>query len=127
VAPEENKAIIRRIVEEVVNGKNLALADELFSSEYVTRPSLPAGLRGPEKAKRQFAGMHETFPDIQANIEAMVAEGDMVATRMTLSGTHQRTGRPVRWPLTLFSRFAEGKVVEDWPVADTAQIEAQLG
>ncbi len=56
-----------------------------------------------------------------------MAEGDMVAMRLTLSGTHLPTGRRVQWPVTVFTRFAEGKVAEDWLVVDTGQFEAQLG
>ena len=80
MAVEENKAVVRRINNEVISGKNLALADELFSSEYIVCPSLPGRPPGPENAKRAFSMLHAAFPDLQANIESMVAEGDAVAT-----------------------------------------------
>ena len=71
---EENKAVVRRINEEVISGKDLALADELFSPEYMVYPSRPGRTPVPENAKRAFSILHEAFPDLRANIESMVAE-----------------------------------------------------
>lgn len=123
---EENKAIFRRIIEEVINDKNLEVVDELFSEEWVIHPSLPGRTPGVENARRYFSNMHATFPDIQAAIESMVAEGDWVAIRATMTGTHEASGKRVTWPVSVFSRFAGGKDAEDWVVVDTGQIEAQL-
>jgi predicted ester cyclase len=61
--------------------------DELFSEEHQLHPDVPEVTRGPEGMKRAFAGLHEELPDIQVEIESMVAEGDMVAVRLTFSGT----------------------------------------
>ena len=66
---EENKAVVRRINEEVISGKDLALVDELFSPEYMVCPSLPGCTPGPENAERAFWMLHAAFPDLQANIE----------------------------------------------------------
>ena len=88
----QNKAVQRRIIDEVINLKNLDLADELFSEEHELHPYSPGVTRGPEGMKRAFAGLHEEFPDIRVEIESMVAEGDMVAVRLTFSGTHRPTG-----------------------------------
>jgi predicted ester cyclase len=127
VAVEEYKAIVRRVHEEVLNQRDLELADKYYSPEYVLHPGLPASSRGPERVKRTFSQLFEAFPDVRATIEYMVAEGDMVATRMTFSGTHAPTGKRATWPATLFSRLAEGKVVENWFLTDSGQLEAQLG
>ena len=102
------------------------MADELFSSEYVVHPSLPASPTGPERVKRIYASMQEAFLDIRVDIEAMVAGGDMVGTRMSISGTHASTGKRARWPATLFLRLAEGRLLEEWFLTDSAQVEAQL-
>jgi predicted ester cyclase len=87
VGTEENKAAQRRIIDEVINRKDLDLVDELFSEEHQLHPDVPEVPRGPEGMKRTFAGLHEEFPDIQVEIESMVAEGDIVAVRLTFSGT----------------------------------------
>ena len=118
---EENKAAQRRIIDEVINQKNLALADELFSEEHKLHPESAGVGRGPEGMKQAFAGLHEEFPDIRVHIESMVAEGDMVAIRLTFSGTHASSGEEAAWPEMVFARFSEGKAVESWEVTDTGR------
>ena len=117
----ENKAVQRRIIDEVINQKNLDLADELFSEEHELHPEAPGVGRGPEGMKRAFAGLHEEFPNIRVEIESMVAEGDMVAVRLTFSGTHTPTGERATWPEMVFARFSEGKAVESREVTDTGR------
>jgi predicted ester cyclase len=121
VGTEENKATQRRIIDEVINQKNLDLADELFSEEHELHPEALGVDRGPEGMKQAFAGLHEEFPDIRVEIESMVAEGDMVALRLTFSGTHAPTGERATWPEMVFARLSEGKAVESWQVTDTGR------
>jgi predicted SnoaL-like aldol condensation-catalyzing enzyme len=116
---EENKAVMRRIVEQVINRKKLAMVDELFSEEYQPHPCRRGCPIGPEHAKRNFSRLHKAFPNLRAAIEAMVAEGDMVAARVTLDGTHLPTGRRTTWSAIVFARFADGKVTEDWRLGDS--------
>jgi predicted ester cyclase len=120
-AAEENKAVVRRIVDQVMNQKRLDLVDELFSDEYRPHPSRHERPGGLQHAKRNFSRMHEVFPDLRADIESMVAEGDTVALRLTLSGTHQPSGQHVRWSAMVFARLAEGKVIEDWRLVENRQ------
>ena len=117
----ENKAVQRRIVDEVINGKNLSLADELFSDGHQLHPEGSGVGRGPEGMKQAFAGLHEEFPDVRVEIESVVAEGDMVAVRLTFSGTHAPTGEIATWPETVFTRFSRGKAVESWELTDTGR------
>jgi predicted SnoaL-like aldol condensation-catalyzing enzyme len=121
VGTAENKAVLGRIIEEVINRKNLDLADELYSDEHELHPEAPGVGRGPEGMRRAFAGLHEEFPDVRVEIESMVAEGDMVAVRLTFSGTHAATGEPAAWPEMVFTRFSAGKAVESWEVTDTGR------
>ena len=118
---EENKATQRRIIEEVINRKDLELADELFSEEHELHPEAAGVARGPEGMKRAFAGLHEEFPDIWVEIEDMVAEGDVVAVRLTFRGTHVPSGERATWPEMVFARFSGGKAVESWEVTDTGR------
>jgi predicted ester cyclase len=121
VGADENKAVQRRIFEEVINGKNLDLADRLFSEGHVLHPEATGVGRGPEGMKQAFAGLHEEFPDIRVEIESMVAEGDMVAVRLTFRGTHAPSGKRASWPEMVFTRFSEGKAAESWEVTDTGR------
>jgi predicted SnoaL-like aldol condensation-catalyzing enzyme len=121
VGTAENKAVQRRIIDEVINRKNLDFADELFSEEHELHPETPGVGRGPEGMKRAFAGLHEEFPDVRVEIESMVAEGNMVAVRLTFSGTHALIGERATWPEMVFARFSEGKAVDSWEVTDTGR------
>ena len=86
---QENKAVSRRVAEEIFNEGNLDLADELYAPDYVLHdPSLPEDLHGPE-ALKQYAAMNlGAFPDARVTVEDQIAEGDMVVTRWTATGTH---------------------------------------
>jgi predicted SnoaL-like aldol condensation-catalyzing enzyme len=117
----ENKVVQRRIIEDVINGKNLDLADELFSDEHVLYPEISGVGRGGAGMKEAFAGLHEEFPDVRVSIDSMVAEEDLVAVRLTFIGTHARSGEPAAWPEMVFTRFADGKAVESWEVTDTGR------
>ena len=119
MSAEENKAAQRRIIEEIINRKILTLAEELFSEEHELHPEAAGVARGPEGMKRAFAGLHEEFPDIHVEIEEMVAEGDVVATRLTFSGTHAPSSERATWPEMVFARFSGDKAVESWEVTDT--------
>jgi predicted SnoaL-like aldol condensation-catalyzing enzyme len=117
----ESKAVMQRIFDEVINRKDLDLADELYAEEHELHPEVPGVTRGPGGMMRAFAGLHEEFPDIRMEIESMVAEGDMVAVRLTFSGTHAPTGERATWPEMVFTRFSEGKAAESWEVTDTGR------
>jgi predicted SnoaL-like aldol condensation-catalyzing enzyme len=117
----ENKEAQRHIIDEVINQKNLDLADELFSEEHKLYPESSGVGRGPEGMKQAFAGLHEEFPDVHVDIESIMAEGDMVAIRLTFSGTHAPSGERATWPEMVFARFSEGKAVESWEVTDTGR------
>ena len=121
MSAEENKAAQRRIINEVINQKNLVLADELFSEEHKLYPESAGIGHGPEGMKRAFAGLHEEFPDIHVDIESMVAEGNIVAIRLTFGGTHAPSGEKAVWPEMVFARFLESKAVESWELTDTGR------
>jgi predicted ester cyclase len=121
VGTAENRDVQRRIIDELINQKNLDLADELFSEEHKLYPESSGVGRGPEGMKQAFAGLHEEFPDVHVQIESMVAEGDMVAIRLTFSGTHAPSGERAVWPEMVFARFSEGKAVESWEVTDSGR------
>jgi steroid delta-isomerase-like uncharacterized protein len=136
MSAEENKAIVRREHEEIWNSQgNLDAADEIYAPDYIGHdPSLPEDIRGVEAA-REFAAMYRSaFPDLEFIIEDQIAEGDKVATRLTIRGTHQGelegidpTGNEVEIKGIVFSRIAEGKIAEDWGVFDILGLMQQIG
>ncbi len=118
---DENKAAMRRIMEHVINEKSLDATYDLFSEEHELHPETPGIGRGGEGMKRAFAGLHEQFPDVRVAIEPMVVEEDMVAVRLTFSGTDAASGERASWPEVVFTRFSAGKAVENWEIIDTGR------
>lgn len=119
---QENKVVMRRIFDEVINGRNLELADDLYGAEHTLHPATSGVGRGPEGMKDAFAGLHEQFPDVHVEIHSILAEDDLVAVRVTFTGTHAGSGERAAWPEMVFTRFsAEGKALESWEVTDTGR------
>src|SRR5688500_17282951 len=115
---EENKALVRRFVDEFWNGGNLAIADELMTPDAAIY--LPTGEQVDREGLKAFAGMWKAaFPDWHANTDELVGENDQVAERWTGHGTHRgdlpslpATGQTVSAPGAVFYRIAEGKIAE---------------
>lgn len=131
----ENKALARRVFEQMFNEGNLDVADELFAPGYVDHdPSLPQDVHGPEGFK-EYVGMYRAaFPDLHVQIEDQLAEGDRVATRWTGTGTHNGelagiipTGKRVTLPGMEIVRIANGKLIEGWEGYDSGTLMRQLG
>ena len=134
MAGEANKAIYRRFVEEVVNGGNFDVVDELYSPDYIDHaapPGAPSGMAGVKAVMGMF---RTAFPDVHFTIDVMVGEGDIVATFVTGEGTHNgpfmgrpASGKHAKWSSTGFFRVRDGKIVEHWGVPDLLAIMTQIG
>ena len=131
---ERNKAGFRRTYEELLNGGDLSVAEELVAADFVNHEAPPGRDRGPESMRGLAIMLRTAFPDLRFEIEELVAEGDVVAGRLTMSGTHEGslmgmppTGRSVRQDHMHFVRFEDGKAVEHWGVRDDFGMMKQLG
>ena len=131
---EENKALFRRTYEELLNRGDLSVADELVSADFINHEAPPGRNRGPESMRGLATMLRTAFPDLRFTIEELVAEGEVVAGRLTMSGTHEGplmgmppTGRSVRQNHMHFVRFREGKAVEHWGVRDDVGMMQQMG
>jgi predicted SnoaL-like aldol condensation-catalyzing enzyme len=91
VSAEDNKTLIREIIEEVWNQGDLAAVDRYFAADYVDHSPLPGQGPGPEGYKQAAAAMREAFPDLRLTLGDILGEGDKVAFRYTMEGTHQGT------------------------------------
>jgi len=133
MSTEENKAMVRRIFEEAINKGNLSVVDEVMASNYVYH--FPGqDVKGPEGFKQFIYMMRTAFPDLHITIDDMIAEGDRVATRETLRGTHKgdfmgiaATGKQVTFTGMVFVHFVGGKEVEAWGSMDQLGMMQQLG
>ena len=130
----ENKAQFRRAYEELLNGGNLEVAEDLVAPEFLNHEAPPGRDRGPESMRGLATMLRTASPDLHFTIEELVAEGDTVAGRLTMSGTHRGplmgmppTGRSVRQDHMHFVRFQNGKAIEHWGVRDEMGMMQQLG
>jgi len=131
---EQNKAIARRVFEEVWDRGNLAIADELVAADLVDH-SAPPGMPAGREGFKQLVMMYRTaFPDVVMMVEDQVAEGDRVVTRWSGHGTHRGelmgippTGRQARVTGIGIDRIAGGKIVESWSNFDQFGMLQQLG
>lgn len=129
---EANKATVRKYIELWSTG-NLALADEILATDFVDH-SHPGQPSGPESVKQAIKSFREGFPDASITVEQIIAEGDIVAFRFILSGTHlgmfadfPPTGKTNTLTGVDFVRLADGKIVALWSVQDTLSWVQQLG
>jgi predicted ester cyclase len=134
MSTEENKALSRRVIEEIFNKQNPSLADELIDTNFVDHGIAGMGFKGPEGFKQFVTTFITGFPDIRLTIDDMVAEGDKVALRLTARGTHKGdfvgiapTGKQITASGIVIHRIADNKVVEGWLVNDVLGIMQQLG
>ena len=134
MSTEENKAKVRRLVEQLVNKGDLAVVDEMFATNFVNRSSATGITPDREGIKQLITIFRSAFPDYHNVIKDMIAEGDRVAVRVMCRGTHRTefmgiapTGKLVEFSAISIFRFAGGKVVERWNKTDNLGMLQQLG
>jgi predicted ester cyclase len=135
MSTEENKAIVRRYHEELFNMGNLAVADEVFDSNYVNSAIDQMGLpRGPEGFKQYASMMRTAFPDLHLTVEDQVAEENKVVHRIIARGTHKGdlmdiapTNKQVEINVIAIDHISGGKVLETWVVVDMFGMMQQIG
>ncbi len=134
MSAEDNKALVRRYVQEILIGGDMAHADEFFAPGYRRYTSASTPPLSAEAQKQRLAGMRAAFPGWQITLEDLIAEGDLVAFRVTIRGTHQApflsippTGKSISiWGLDVV-RVEDGKFAEHWGGPDTFDLLRQLG
>lgn len=133
MSAEENKALVRRFVEEFWNEGNTATADELMAVNAAIH--MPTGELVNLDGLKGFAGTwRDAFPDWHSTVEELIAEEDRVAERWTGRGTHRGelqgispTGKPVEVPGSVFYRIVGGKIVEFRGQLDMMNLMQQIG
>jgi steroid delta-isomerase-like uncharacterized protein len=131
----ENKAVVRRLYEEVWNKRRVELVDELMSPSHAMHNNhVPDSCIGPEAYKREVARFMTGFPDLHFTVEDMLAENDKVAVGWTISGTHKGefrgispTGRKVSVEGITINHIADGKIMDSYISVDYLGLMQQLG
>jgi predicted ester cyclase len=134
MSTEENKAIVRRYLEESWNKGNVGIIDELMAPNYARYLAGQAKPLDREGQKQRIAGFHKAMPDVHLAIDDLFAEGDQVVFRVTIRGTHQGafmgaapTGKQITATAIDIARLADGRIVEHWGQMDTLGLMQQLG
>jgi predicted ester cyclase len=115
-------------------------ADRLFADNYVWHAADGSGPMNRERHKADFSLMKKAMPDMTIKVDDMMADGDKVITRCTITGTHrgplqldagvadlQATNKHVTWTAMVTHRIEGNKIVEGWVNYDRAGIDKQLG
>lgn len=131
----DNKAIIRRLYEEVWNRKKLEVLNELVSPSHALHgPNFSGSAIGPEPYKLRVSAFHAGFPDLQWTIEDTVAENDKVVVCWTFAGTHKgdyqgipATNKKVSFDGMTIHHMAGGKIMDSYSTWDALGLMQQLG
>jgi steroid delta-isomerase-like uncharacterized protein len=114
---------------------NIEHLDELLAPDYINHsPATPDLPTGPEGVKAVVTMFRSAMPDLRVVVEDMIAEGDKVATRYTLEGTHESelfgvppTGQQLSIKSITVEQVSDGKIRDHWRVTDELGMMQQLG
>jgi steroid delta-isomerase-like uncharacterized protein len=130
---EENKQVVRRLVQ-IVNSGNLDQLNDILASDYVRHDPNPL-LKdvGRKEYKEAFTKLREAFPDAKWTLEEILADGDRVIGRWSFHGTHNGpffnippSGKEVTYPILAIYRIEDGKIAEDWHIFHSIGLWEQL-
>jgi steroid delta-isomerase-like uncharacterized protein len=131
---EQNKELVRQLMEEDISRGNVAVAERIIHPEFFDHtnpPGMQRGLEGHNAIVRLFRA---AFPDQWWQIEDLIAEGDRVVARTTMRGTHSgdffgipASGRAVTLTGVHVMRIADGRIIEHWGSNDDLGLMRQIG
>ena len=131
---EANKTIARRLVEEAFNKGNYGVIEELVAPTIVNHDPATGDETGVDGVRQNIDRYRSAFPDVKITIEEQVADGDLVASRWTATGTHKGelmgiapTGKESTVTGLTLDKIKDGKIVESWTNWDTLGMLQQLG
>jgi predicted ester cyclase len=130
----ENKLLVRRYIEEVINSNDLDRLSEFIAPDYRETGDSSSQRHGPERAKEHLLGVRATFPDLHLTVEQQVAEGDWVVTRVTARATHlggwmgiRPTGKAIEIDGVNVDKVVGGRIVEHGGAANMLEPLMQAG
>jgi predicted ester cyclase len=130
---DENKALIRRAID-AANDEGLASIDRFYAVDWIGWDSRDGSKTSREDMKKEMEVILSGFPDARTEIDDLIADGDRVATRLTVTGTHTKdsktygspTGRRLTFTMMGIDRIANGKIVESWAESSGLGFHYQL-
>ena len=127
---EANKALVLRAHAEVWSGGDMEAATDIYAPEFVGHWTGRPDTHGRDEFIAFVTDARTRFPNWNETVEQVVAEGDLVVTRFTSRGTFEGEpshGREVTMAEIAVHRIVDGKIVEQWTVADIFSMRQQLG
>jgi steroid delta-isomerase-like uncharacterized protein len=137
VEETSNKATFRRLHDATNTGDAELISktiDELVEADVLIRTPSPVETTGAQAIKEVFARLLQAFPDLHITVEDLIAEGDKVVSRNSVTGTHQGeymglppTGKTVTYNEIFVFRFINSRIAETWGIVDVLSQMQQLG
>lgn len=131
---DDNKARVQQFYDEVVNKGGLAKLNDFIAEDFVEHEPFPGLGTDRESLRKFFMTMSEAFADLKFDVRFMLAEGDLVAAYVTMSGTQKKEFEGIPSKGKKFSattvdiiRISDGKAVEHWGATDSMSMMEQLG
>jgi steroid delta-isomerase-like uncharacterized protein len=125
--PDHNKAVARRVFEEVVNRGRLEIIEELYTPDVIDHDPLPGAPEGAEGIHYSIGGVRAAMPDVTVTVEDMSAHGDKVVVHNTWRGTQRGMvlgiggrGKHLCSTGIVIFRFVDGRIAERWAMAELA-------
>jgi len=118
VTADLNKAVVRRSYLVYATG-DIDELDDVIAADYVDHNPIPGQGAGREGVKAKVLASREGLSDIRLEVDDQLAEGDRVASRITLHARHE-SGADVIVRLIAISQVADGRIVAEWGIADTS-------
>jgi len=134
MSTEQNKAIIRRLMEGFWNAGDASVMEEVFAADFINHTPAPGSPPNREGLIQTNIAIRAAFSNSQSTIDDVITEGDKVAWRWTFHGTHTNalmgipaTGKQITFAGMVIDRIADSKIVERWAETDTLGMLQQLG
>jgi predicted ester cyclase len=131
---DDNKRFVRAYLDEVFNAHRPDRAADYLTRDVVWHGGTLGTLKGVENVVSLLRGFIGALPDLHATERDIVAEGSLVAVRLTVTATHKgellgiaATGRPLKWDAVDVYRLADTKIAEEWVADDVLAILNQVG
>jgi steroid delta-isomerase-like uncharacterized protein len=125
--------VVRRYFDELLNGPEPAVADEILTEDFVFRAGREVD-HGPEEFKQHVQRLHERFPGLRYELHDQIVEGDRIAAHITMHGTHgaelmgfPATGKPFAVPAVNLFGLHEGRIREILVVSNMLELLRQIG
>ncbi|MFC2082377.1 ester cyclase [Bacteroidota bacterium] len=134
MAEKENKLLVKRFIEEVINTGNIENIAEFISPGFFETADVKRESTGIEGMKNHVLGVRKVYPDLNITIDRQIAEGDWVATCITARSTHsgewmgiKPTNKKVEFTGVNIDRVLNGKIVEHGGAANMLQSFLDIG